>query len=127
MEVGFDENALDSEIQSIQAVTQDQTEPQSAHPQFDGTSFVVEPEVYGTQVDTEVLEKKVEEYITEFKDELNMLDEGCYTLPKYTSDSPEVQAACDTMNEYLKASITYKMKENVVVDKTLISEWLSYD
>ena len=127
VEVGFDENALDSEIQSIQAVTQDQTEPQSAHPQFDGTSFVVEPEVYGTQVDTEVLEKKVEEYITEFKDELNMLDEGCYTLPKYTSDSPEVQAACDTMNEYLKASITYKMKENVVVDKTLISEWLSYD
>ena len=127
VEVGFDENALESEIQSIQAVTQDQTEPQSAHPQFDGTSFVVEPEVYGTQVDTEVLEKKVEEYITEFKDELNMLDEGCYTLPKYTSDSPEVQAACDTMNEYLKASITYKMKENVVVDKTLISEWLSYD
>ena len=50
-----------------------------------------------------MLEKKVEEYITEFKDELNMLDEGCYTLPKYTSDSPEVQAACDTMNEYLKA------------------------
>ena len=127
VEVGFDENALESEIQSIQAVTQDQTEPQSAHPQFDGTSFVVEPEVYGTQVDTEVLEKKVEEYITEFKDELNMLDEGCYTLPKYTSDSPEVQAACDTTNEYLKASITYKMKENVVVDKTLISEWLSYD
>ena len=64
VEVGFDENALESEIQSIQAVTQDQTEPQSAHPQFDGTSFVVEPEVYGTQVDTEVLEKKVEEYLS---------------------------------------------------------------
>ena len=27
VEVGFDENALESEIQSIQAVTQDQTEP----------------------------------------------------------------------------------------------------
>ena len=119
VEVGFDENALDSEIQSIQAVTQDQTEPQSAHPQFDGTSFVVEPEVYGTQVDTEVLEKKVEEYITEFKDELNMLDEGCYTLPKYTSDSPEVQAACDTMNEYLKAHQREFMPEDTKAGQIL--------
>ena len=31
------------------------------------------------------------------------------------------------MNTYCKASITYTMGENVVVDKTLISEWLSVD
>ena len=47
------------------------------------------------------------------------MDEECYVMPKYTSESPEVQAACDTMNEYCKASITYTMEdENVVVDKT---------
>lgn len=49
-----------------------------------------------------------------------MMDEGCYVLPKYTSDSPEVQAACDTMNQYCKASITYTMDTDVVVDKALI-------
>ena len=48
-------------------------------------------------------------------------------MPAYTSDSPEVQAACDEMNKYLKASITYPMDEDVVVDKDLISKWVTYD
>ena len=42
-----------------------------------------------------------------------MMDEECYVMPAYTSDSPEVQAACDEMNAYLKASITYPMDEDV--------------
>ena len=48
-------------------------------------------------------------------------------MPAYTSDSPEVQAACDEMNSYLKASITYPMDESIVVDKQLISGWITYD
>ena len=34
---------------------------------------------------------------------------------------------CDDMNKYCQASITYPMKENVVVDKALISTWVSAD
>lgn len=125
--VDYDEAALQEKIQNIKAVTQEQTQPVSAYPKFDGNSFVVEPEVYGTAVDIDMLAEKIKQYISEFESELNMMDEGCYVLPKYTSDSPEVQAACDTMNQYCKASITYPMTENVVVDKNLISTWLTYD
>ena len=127
IQVDYDESALEEEIQSIQAVTQEQTEPASAYPKFDGESFVVEPEVYGTAVNMEVLSEKIREHITEFIPTLDMLEEECYKLPKYTSESPEVQEACDTMNQYCKASITYPMKENVVVDKSLIATWLAYD
>ena len=95
--MGYDEDALAEKIESVKAVTQEQTQPVSAYPKFDGNSFVVEPEVYGTAVDKEVLTEKIREYITEFKTELNMMDEECYVMPKYTSESPEVQAACDTM------------------------------
>lgn len=57
-----------------------------------------------------------------------MEEEACYTFPKYTLDSPEVQAACDKMNEYCQASITYSMGSNTeVVDKALISTWLTCD
>lgn len=125
--VSYDENSLMEKIQNVQAVTAEQTEPVSAYPKFDGTSFVVEPEVYGTAVDMDVLTGKIKDYITEFKPELDMMEEKCYKLPKYTSDSEEVKKACDSMNQYCKASITYPMKENVVVDKALISTWLSYD
>ena len=125
--VNYDQAALEEKIQTIQAVTNEQTEPVSAYPKFDGNSFVVEPEVYGTAVDMDVLSEKIAMAVTEFEPSLDLLEEECYKLPKYTSDSPEVQAACDTMNEYCKASVTYTMTENVVVDKTLISTWLSYD
>lgn len=127
IKVDYDEEALEDKIQSIKAVTQEQTEPASAYPKFDGDSFVVEPEVYGTAVNMEVLSEKIKEHITEFDPTLDMLEEECYKLPKYTSESPEVQDACDTMNQYCKASITYPMTENVVVDKNLISTWLTYD
>lgn len=127
IQVDYDENALEERIQSVKAVTQEQTEPVSAYPKFDGYSFVVEPEVYGTAVDMEVLTEKIKDYITGFNPTLDMLEEECYKLPQYTSESPEVQAACDTMNKYCEASITYPMTENVVVDKNLISTWLSYD
>ena len=128
IEVGYDEAALESKIESVQALNQEQTDPQSAYPKYDGNSFVVEPEVYGTKVDVDTFKAKVKDAITNFKSELNMMDEKCYAMPKYTSESPEVQKACDAMNNYLKASITYKMtNQNVVVNKDLISGWVTYD
>lgn len=127
IEVEYDEAALDEKIQNLQAVTGEQTDPVPAHPEYDGTSFVVAKEQYGTTVDMDALTSKIKQSITEFASTLDMMDEGCYVMPKYTSDSPEVQAACDEMNTYLKASITYPMDENIVVDKDLISEWVTYD
>ena len=127
IEVEYDEAALDERIQNLQAVTAEQKDPVAAHPEYDGNSFVVKKEQYGTKVDMDVLKAKVEQYISEFNPTLDMMDEECYVMPAYTSDSPEVQAACDEMNSYLKASITYPMDEKVVVDKELISGWVTYD
>ena len=128
IEVGYDEATLESKIEAVQALNQEQTDPQSAYPKYDGNSFVVEPEVYGTKVDVDTFKAKVKDAITNFKSELNMMDEKCYAMPKYTSESPEVQKACDAMNNYLKASITYKMtNQNMVVNKDLISGWVTYD
>ena len=128
IEVGYDEAALESKIEAVQALNQEQTDPQSAYPKYDGNSFVVEPEVYGTKVDVDTFTAKVKDAITNFKSELNMMDEKCYAMPKYTSESPEVQKACDAMNNYLKASITYKMtNQDVIVNKDLISGWVTYD
>ena len=127
IEVEYDEAALQERIENLQAVTAEQTDPVSAHPEYDGNSFVVAEEQYGTKVDMETLTAKIEQYITEFNPTLDMMDEECYVMPTYTSDSPEVQAACDEMNSYLKASITYPMDESIVVDKQLISGWITYD
>ncbi len=127
--VAYDEAVLNEKIQALKCISEvEQTEPQSAYPKFNGEQFVVEPEVTGMKVDQEIMKQKVNDYISGFQDVLNMEEEGCYMLPKYTSESPEVQAACDAMNNYCKASITYTMGSvNEVVDKALISTWVVCD
>lgn len=127
VEVSYDRDALEDKISRLQAVKAEQIPPTSAYPRFDGTEYVVEPEVTGTEVNQELLREKIHQYISEFQPELDMVGENCYALPKYTSESGDVKAACNEMNQYLKASITYSMDQPVVVDKTLISEWVTAD
>lgn len=125
--VSYDEQMLQEKIQSLQAVTAEQTQPVSAQPKYDGAQFVVEPEQYGTAVDIEVLTQKITEAVSGLNPELNLEEAGCYAIPAYTSDSPEVQQACDQMNQYCQARIVYTMSEDVVIDGSVISGWLTTD
>ena len=125
--VKYDEALLDEKIRTLKAVTGEQTEPVSAAPQFDGSQFVPGQEQEGTAVDTEILTEQVRKSISELDTELDLEEEGCYKEPKYTYESPEVQAACDAMNQYCRASIIYELDQPVVVDKALISGWLTVD
>ena len=122
--IEYDENALDAKIRSLQAVAGEQSEPGSAAPEFDGTKFVPGKEEQGTAVKADVLAQKVRESVESVSEALDLEEAGCYKEPKYTSESPEVQAACDEMNRYCKASITYEMEKPVVVDAEVISGWL---
>lgn len=125
--VTYDEQKLQQEIDSLQAVTAEQTPAVSAQPVYDGTEFVVQPEEYGTAVDREVLDEKIAQAVEGLSGTLDLEEEGCYQVPAYTEDSPEVQEACDLMNEYCQASIVYTMSENVTIDASVISGWLRTD
>ena len=84
-------------------------------------------EEQGTAVKADVLAQKVRESVDSLSAALDLEEAGCYKEPKYTSESPEVQAACDEMNRYCKASVTYEMEKPVVVDAEVISGWLTVD
>lgn len=125
--VRYSEEKLKNRISGLKAVTAQQTEPVSAFPKFDGNQFVIEPEVYGTAIDTEKVTAVLKEAINGFAARVDLLEKGCYKMPKFIKDSPEVSAAVEKMNHYTKASITYTMTQNEVVDKNNISQWLSVD
>lgn len=127
--VEYDEDKLDSVIESLQCMDADsQVAPQSARPVFQDTQFVVQEEVTGSQIDTEQFAKSVRSAISGFQSTLDMEKEGCYALPKFTADSPEVSAACDTMNGYLGAHVTYDFNPNTeIVDSSVISQWVTVD
>ena len=125
--VSYNEESLNQRISQLSCLQTEQTPAENAKPEFDGNQYVIKPEVYGNAVDKERLTDQVKVHITEFQPQLDMVETKCYAKPKYTEDSKEVQEACDAMNKYVNASITYPMNEPVVVDKALISQWLQVD
>lgn len=125
--VSYNEESLNQRISQLSCLQTEQTPAENAKPEFDGNQYVIKPEVYGNAVDKERLTEQVKVHITEFKPQLDMVETKCYAKPKYVEDSKEVQEACDAMNKYVNASITYPMNEPVVVDKALISQWLQVD
>ena len=125
--VSYDKEKLKEKISTLNVVTGEQTQPASSTPFFDGEKFVPGEEGKGTAVDVDTLNEVIGDAVSHLTEELELDDTGCYVRPKYIKDSPEVQAACDQMNPYLKARITYEMDEPVVVDGTVISQWVTAD
>ena len=125
--VSYNEESLNQRISQLSCLQTEQTPAENAKPEFDGNQYVIKPEVYGNAVDKERLTEQVKAHITKFQPQLDMVETKCYAKPKYVEASKEVQAACDAMNKYVNASITYPMNEPVVVDKALISQWLRVD
>ncbi|XCP87047.1 L,D-transpeptidase family protein [Roseburia hominis] len=127
--VEYDGQKLTEKLASLDCMKEEnQTPPVSSKPEFDGNQFVPKKEETGSQIDQEIFREKVGEYIEGFQNQMDMTEESCYVKPKYLQDSEEVKKACDTMNQYLKASITYTMgSNNEVVDKAVISQWVNTD
>lgn len=124
--IEYDENKLEEVLSRLNCMDEDgQIEPVSATPKYNGTEFEIVPEQSGTQVDKDVFFSKVKAAISCFDTEFDMSAEGCYTKAKYTSDSLEVINACEQMNKYLSAKITYVIgSKEEVVDQDVIQEWV---
>lgn len=123
----YNDEKLQAEIDSLQAVTGEQIPSVSAYPGYDGDKFVIVPEEYGTQVNKERLNQTVRLKLEKLDSFLDLEKEKCYQEPLYTQESEEVGAACELMNSYSNASVVYTMDEDVVIDRSVISEWLSVD
>lgn len=125
----YDAEKLNGKIQALESFkNEEKTDPENAKPEFDGEQFVVKPEVLGTKVDQEKVKEAITKSVDGLQKKVDLEEEDCYQKPRYTAESKEVSAACDALNQYCKASITYDMApQKEVVDKALISTWLTWD
>lgn len=127
--VSYDEEKLNKVIENLTCMKEEEQKLSvNAHPEFKDTQFEIVEEQIGTDIDEEKFVKAVNEAISGFRPELDMKAEGCYILPKYTKDSPEVAEARDAMNSYLGADITLDFTPYTEkVDSSVISQWIAVD
>ncbi len=124
--VTYNEEKLEDVLSKLNCTQEDGQKPsENAVPVYQSFRFIIQPEVIGTELDTEAFTQAVSTAINGFQNELNMKDADCYVLPEYISTSPEVAEAAEEMNKYLAAKITYDMSpDEVIVDADQISQWI---
>ena len=124
--VKYNQNTLNAIIKKMACLKEEnQVKSINAHPEFVDTQFVVKEEVIGTQIDEDTFVKAVNGAVEGFESVLVLSETDCYLLPKYVSDSEEVIKACEQMNDYLKAEITYDIHPHeLVVEPEVFAGWL---
>ena len=128
-EIVFEYNAekLDKVITELECMNpENQTAPVSAAIVYSGDAFVIQNEVYGTQLDAAKVNEVIHAGVKEMAESVSLVESECYIQPAYKSDSDVVVTACNEANKYLSAKITYSLDGiELVVDKAVIAPWVS--
>lgn len=125
----YEEEALNTQIAELVCMqAENQTAPVAAAVVYQDHAFVIQDEVYGTQLDNSKVSEVIRASVSSMAREVSLEETGCYVQPAFKKDSAEVIAAKDEANKYLTAKITYSLDGiEVVVDKETIAPWVSVD
>lgn len=125
----YDQEKLNTLIAALECVKpENQVAPVSATVVYKDGTFVIQDEVYGTQMDVTKVNEVIHASVSAMEQEVNLEEAGCYVQPVFKKDSKEVLAAQAELNKYISASITYSLDNiEVVVDKDEIVPWVSVD
>lgn len=125
----YDQEKLNTLIATLECVKpENQVAPVSATVVYKDGTFVIQDEVYGTQLDLTKVNEAIHTKVSAMEQEVNLEECGCYVQPVYKKDSKEVLVAQAELNKYISASITYSLDNIVVVvDKDEIAPWVSVD
>lgn len=124
-----DVNKVKKSVKKLKCITDEHpTKTKNANVKYKDGEFVIEDEVYGTELDEEDLSKTVYRAALTLKKELDLKRDACYKQPKYTAKSKEIKALQKKLNQYLSAEIIYQVGgETETIPKDTIGAWLSGD
>ena len=123
--VTYDQDLFEQAVDSLNCL-KDNQEPFDAYIKENDDGFEVVPEVEGTRVDREKLQKDISNAVTTGRTVVNLEVDGCYINPSVYSD--DLNADCEQMNKLTDVVITYDFSDRKeTVDRTLIKEWLGRD
>lgn len=107
----------------------DYTPVQNAQVVDDGTQFVVQEAVEGTQLDTEKAVSAIVTALSSGETEIDLDAQGLYLAPTVFSDDADLAATAEKLNGYLQANVTFDFGDNriVTIDADVIRTWIAED
>ena len=130
--VSYDEDKLQEQLAQMPALQKkNMTAPEDAYisEYSESTkSYEIVPETLGTELDSSLTEDAVSTAIISGDETVDLEEQGCYKTAKVTAKDATLVKACETMNQWVGAQITYDWNDNkVVVDGDTIHEWILAD
>ena len=128
-EITYDEQLLIQQIEGLSYFEEKNIiAPVDAIVAFNGESYDILPESEGRKLDEEKTKAMIIEAFKHNKTAIDLEKEGCYEVPKYTKDSPELIASKDKLNQLLTNNITYVFGDKrEKVTSQMMSEWYTLD
>ncbi len=122
----YDQSSIDGLLDAMSCFQEANIEaPQDAKLEFDGTQYVITPEVVGNTLDREKVKAAVVEAIDSGKTQLDLDEAGCYLKPSVYQDDENLITERDQLNQFLKTNITYDFGDrSETVDASLIKDWI---
>lgn len=103
-------------------------EPKNAYLKYENGSYKIEPAVEGNQLQEEKVRTLIQEAVESGTTQINLEKLDCYEKPEIYETNEKLVAARDTMNQYVKTSITYDFSDRTEkLDGETIQSWLSVD
>ena len=123
--VSYNEKLFQKAIDGLNCL-KDNQEPSDAYIKENEDGFEIVPEVEGTKVDREKLQKDISNAVTTGRTVVNLEVDECYVNPLIYSD--ELKSDCEQMNELTDVVVTYDFSDRKeTVDRSVIKNWLTKD
>lgn len=129
--VEYSEERLEKMVDELEIMDEDKMEnPKDARiSEYSNENlYTIIPEEQGTRIRKKKFLKCLKSAIINLQDSISLEKEECYSKPKVTAESKELQKLVKDLNYYVKAKIVYQFgKEEEVLDGEEISQWISVD
>ena len=130
--VSYDEDKLQEQLAQMPALQKkNMIAPEDAYiSEYSekNKNYEIVPETMGTQLNANLVEEVVSTAIMLGDTTVDLEEQGCYETAKVTAEDAALVKACETMNKWVGAQITYDWNgSKVVVDGDTIHEWVQAD
>lgn len=89
-------------------------------------SYSIIKEDEGTELQEDKVKEAVATAIMSLAESVDLEEQGCYLAPSVTSEDEALKTACETMNKYVGAKITYKFGDKAeTLNGNEIHNWLT--